>query len=755
MASISKATFARVLMAVLLAVPALAGCNAKPMSQDKILEDYTKVSLAELNKSPRDFLGLKVCFEAYFIRQTDLYPTFPTPFTRTEYVNLSVWPRGALLWKADQMEKSCNSLYIARDSGGLVHRNAEAPLKRLEGLRKYQPIVVYGTVVQDTESTAWVVVDTFRTIEALAYSDETIRRMKVGDEHFAAKEFIMAAKDYRKALAMGLPTEVVGAARRNVGFCMLAMEMWAEAEADLKAAIQAGGGDAECLIGLAEALGELGKAAESEKYCHAALFKDPRSALARAELALALGRQKKFIAGREECEEALKLVPGSADVLRARGYVENLYSGALRGKERDLMLDRAIATYKAAVFSRPADPRIHEELGQLYVKKNDLVNAKVEYRNVVDAAGKTYRLRYCRGCCLLAGVLEALKEGKDAVEYYRMSQQRDEAYIPAYMGLGALLCSGGMYDDALAQFRAVAERLDPAGDDGFKALRSMAAIHDSQAAKDPANIKEAADCYERAAKIKPKHYDNWMDLALTRWRQAKPDRKAALTALAECVKLKPDQARPHYLRGSILMELKDYVAASQELVTAKRLDEKNPRVLLALGITYRELDNASSALQEFRAADKLEVKDEALKLDIRNSLAYALADLSRGPGPEVTEAEKLANQVVSAKGGVVAYLDTLGWAQAKAGKLPGAAKTLEEAAGKAAEGNAEVYYHLGFVYAGLKKHAEAITALDTAKARLAKAGDKHPRAVRMENAVKTLLAQQESEKARLEGGKRR
>jgi len=203
------------------------------------------------------------------------------------------------------------------------------------------------------------------------------------------------------------------------------------------------------------------------------------------------------------------------------------------------------------------------------------------------------------------------------------------------------------------------------------------------------------------------------------------------------------------------MELKDYVAASQELVTAKRLDEKNPRVLLALGITYRELDNASSALQEFRAADKLEVKDEALKLDIRNSLAYALADLSRGPGPEVTEAEKLANQVVSARGGVVAYLDTLGWAQAKAGKLPGAAKTLEEAAGKAAEGNAEVYYHLGFVYAGLKKHAEAITALDTAKARLAKAGDKHPRAVRMENAVKTLLAQEKSEKARLEGGKRR
>jgi tetratricopeptide (TPR) repeat protein len=244
-----------------------------------------------------------------------------------------------------------------------------------------------------------------------------------------------------------------------------------------------------------------------------------------------------------------------------------------------------------------------------------------------------------------------------------------------------------------------------------------------------------------------------MDLGLTRWRQEKPDRKAALAALAQCVRLKPEEPRPYYLRGSILMELKDYTAAAQELTTAKRLDEKNPRVLLALGITYRELANDSSALQEFRAADKLEIKDEALKLDIRNSLAYVLADLGREA--EATEAVKLAGEVVAAKSGVVAYLDTLGWAQARAGKLKEAAKTLEEAAGKAANGNAEVFYHLGYAYAGLKKHAEAISALDKARMRLAQAKGKHPRAVRLETSVKTLLSQEKSEKSRIDAERRR
>jgi tetratricopeptide (TPR) repeat protein len=738
MLSISSPAVAKVLAGVALAAVLVTGCMFSGQKRrDKALLTYTEVSLTDLNRSPRDYLGRKVSFEAYFVAQTDLYPTFPTPFSRNDYANFSVWPRGARLWRADGMEKSFPQMYVARDSGGLIDRNAEAPLKKLDSLRKYDVITIYGTVVQDNSASAWIVVDAFRNVEALKYSDAVIRRLKLADENYAAKEYVIAVKDYQKAMALGIPVEVEGVVHKNLGLSHLVLEDWSDAEKLLVLAVAKGAGDAECLIGLAEAQIELGKFVAAEANARASLKKDPRSALARADLAVALARQKKFVAALQECEEGLKLASASADVLRARGLIEDLY-----GKP-----DRAIESYKLAVLSRPADPRIHRELGQLYVKKGDIKSARLEFGNVVDSVGATHKLRYCRGCCLLAGVLEALGKPKEAVKYYRLSQQRNELYIPAYMGLGSLYAAGGLYKDSLGQFKMVGKRLDPKGDDGFKAWRSMAAVNHARAAKKPACVAEAAKCYERALKIKPAHYDTWQDLALARWQQEKPDRKAALDALAKCFVLKPEVSRPHYLAGCILMEMNDLTNATRELETAARLDPKHPQTAFKLGLAYRELNNDAQAVTQFRAAHALDVKDEKLKLNIKNSLAYVLADLARAT--ELAEAEKLAREVVAAKGGVAAYVDTLGWVQARAGKLKLAKKTLEGAASKASDGNAEVYYHLGYVCVQLKKHDQAITALDKAALRLSQSGVKTARATHLQALVKTLLAGAKAEKARI------
>jgi len=738
MLSISRTAATRVISGLALVAVLAAGCKYTRQGKlDKALLSYTKVKLADINKSPRDYLGRKVAFEAYFVGQTDLYPTFPTPFSRTDYANFTVWPRGVRLWKAKEMEESFPQMYVARDSGGLIDRNAEMPLKKLDELRRYDTVTIYGTVVQDNSQSAWVVVDAFRPVKTKKYSDALVNRMKLADENYAAKEYPVAVKDYEKALAMGMPPEVAGFAHKNLGLSYLALEDWGKAEKTLLKAAEKGKGDALCLIGLAEAQIELGKFSDAEKNVRLALRKDPRSAVARADLAVALGRQKKFVAALQECEEALKLSVANADVLRARGLVEDL-----SGKT-----DRAIESYKAAVLSRPADPRIHRELGQLYVKKGDLKNARLEFRNVIDSVGATHKLRYCRGCCLLAGVLEALNEPKEAVKYYRLSQQRDERYIPAYMGLGALYAAGGLYDPALKEFKVVGKKLDPKGDDGFKAWRSMAAVNHARAAKKPACIAKAGDCYEQALKIKPDHCDTWLDLALARWQQEKPDRKAALEALAQCFTLKPEMARPHYLAGCILSEMNDLAGAARELENAKRLDPKHAPTVFRLGLAYREMGNDTRALVELRTAQKLDVKDADLKLNIKNSLAYLLADLSRGK--ELAEAEKLAKEVVAAKGGVAAYVDTLGWVQAKAGKLKDAKQTLEEARGKASDGNAEVFYHLGYVCVQLKKLDEAIAALDKASVRLSQMEAKTTRVSRLEGSVKSLLTTARNEKARI------
>ncbi|MHC4916929.1 MAG: tetratricopeptide repeat protein [Planctomycetota bacterium] len=745
MLSISRRTLVKVISAVLTiaVIAAAVGCGKGGGRREKAMAVYTRTNLAEMNKTSRGFVTRKVQFDAYFIARTNLYPTFPTPFSRTDYVNFSVWAHGARLWQADEIKRSYPQMYVGRQTGGLIDVKNEEPLRILDNLKKYQPVTLYGTVEQDNSGYAWVVVDHFKLLDGVQYSDALIRRLKLADENYAAKEYPIAARDYIKALDIGVPTEVEAWVHKNLGLCRLMLEEWGEAAKQLQLAANTGAGDDECLIALAEAQCALGKPMLAEKNARAALKKNPRSALARSQLAIALGQQKRFGRALEECAEALKLSAANADVLRARGLVEDL-----SGK-----LDRAIASYRAAVLSRPADPRIHRELGQLYVKKGDLENARNEFQNVVDSVGATNKLRYCRGCCLLAGTLEALKQPKEAAKKYIDSEKRDENYIPAFMGLGALYASGGMYDESLAQFRRVAEELDPKGEDGFKAWRSMAAVYHAKAAKDPKCTKLAGDCYAKALKIKPKHYNSLLDLGLARWQQEKPDRKKAVAALAKCIMLKPDEPRPHYLSGAILSELKDYSTAARELETAKRLDDKDPRTLFRLGLAYRNLGNDTGALAELRAAAALEVKDPDLKLNIKNSLAYVLTDLGRADS--LAEASKLAKEVVDAKGGVAAYLDTLGWVQAQQGKLKDARTTLESARDKAAEPDPENLYHLGHVYAELRRHKDAISALEKAILRYNQVGGNYPRASRLQGTIKSLLSKVKAERAKIEADMRR
>lgn len=742
MRSISKT--ACVLTAAALVALVAAGCRGGKR-EDEVLQAYTESNLAELNGTARGFVTRKVRFDAYYIQRTDLYPTFPTPFNRTDYINFSVWPRGARLWKAEEIKLSYPQMYVGRHAGGVIDRKNIEPLKVLDKLEKYQPITICGTVVQDNNGYAWVVVDHFRLLPGTQYSDAIIRRLKLADENYAAKEFAVATKDYRKALEVGVPKEVRGWAHKNLGQCHLALEKWAGAARELGTAVAMGAGDAECLIALAEVQCAVGKPAAAEKNARAALRKNPRSAQARAQLAVALGLLKRYNAALEECTEALKRAPTDADVLRAKGMVLDMTG----------RLDEGIKSYQEAVNSRPGDPRLHREIGQLFVKKGQLKKAREYFENVVSqSASQTFR--YCRGCCLLAGVLEALGEPKEAVRYYRLAEQRDETYLPAYMGLAPLYAAGGRYDDALKQFAVVAKRLDPKGGHGFKAWRGMAAVNQRKAEKekDPAALAAAAKCYEGALKIKPDHYDSWLDLAVTRRELVKPDHKAALQALAECVKLKPDQARPHYLAGCSLEELGDLNGAARELEAAKRLDPMHARTLHRLGVVYRKLGTDTRALPELRAALKLDPKDLKLKLSIKNSLAYALADFGRGA--DLAEAEKLAGEVVAARKDVAAYIDVLGWAQARAGKLRVAEKTLRGAAAKAPkEGAAEVFYHLGYVLAALKKYKEAIATLEKADLRFTRSGRKHAQAARLQGAARTLLSKTKAEKASIEAERRR
>jgi tetratricopeptide (TPR) repeat protein len=688
---------------------------------------YFMVGLKELNAGPQQFLNRKVCFKAYFAGKTSFYMPFRTPFTPGEYVNFTVWPAGAKLWLPAEMDESLPYLYVPRETGGIIEKDPERPLDRLDHFKRFQPIMVYGTVASDHNRAAWIVADTFRPADGGSYTAEAIHRLKLATTRYEQKQYDLAAKDFDASLKLGIPQEVEGSVRRSLGLSRLGMEDYAGAAEALSRAEREGCGDAEALVGLAEAQLELGRYGEAEKAARGALVKDPTSVLGRAHLAVALGGQGQTAAGLAECADGLKLAPGDADVLRAQGVVLGL-----AGKEQ---LDAAIEVYKQAVLARATDVRIQRELGQLYLRKGDFTKAKESFENVVNLSKGNTRA-YCRGCCLLGEAFEGLAKPEDAANQYLLAQKRDENYMPAYLSLGSLFAKGGREKEAVEQYMVVAQRLDPKGEQGFQAWRRAAELYRTK----PENMAKAAECYEQAARVKPKDCANWLDLASARWEQPKPDRKAVEAALRRAAEADPKAHAPRFRLGVLLNEMGDVPGSVAQFEAAKQRSPKDVPTLLRLGQSYRRLCRDDDALKEFEAAAAL----APTNLDVKNSLAYALADAGRLDG--LMHAEKLASETVAAKPGEAAYLDTLGWVQVKLNKTKEAIATLEKAGN--ASSDADVMYHLARAYANDRQYDKAIEKLTAAEVKLRQGRLGCPSCKRLQESVLKLLAQSKEDKAR-------
>jgi Flp pilus assembly protein TadD len=117
-----------------------------------------------------------------------------------------------------------------------------------------------------------------------------------------------------------------------------------------------------------------------------------------------------------------------------------------------------------------------------------------------------------------------------------------------------------------------------------------------------------------------------------------------------------------------------------------------------------QLDAAETELRKLVSADPL-------NSDALNSLSYMFADR----GVRLDEAVELAQRAVKIEPGNPAYLDTLGWALFKQGRVEEAAEPLGKAA-MSLTGNSVIQDHHGDVLAKRGRTAEAIAAWERALA---------------------------------------
>ncbi|RKU12937.1 hypothetical protein C6502_05140 [Candidatus Poribacteria bacterium] len=152
--------------------------------------------------------------------------------------------------------------------------------------------------------------------------------------------------------------------------------------------------------------------------------------------------------------------------------------------------------------------------------------------------------------------------------------------------------------------------------------------------------------------------------------------------------------------GSLYVVLERESEAIEVLEEALEITPNNPDTNYWLGIAYQEIGNLEQAEHYLRATIALSPERE----EAYNALGYFFAE----HGTNLDEAVRLIQIALKKSPANGAYLDSLGWAYFKQGKLNDALKQLEKAVSYMPD-SVEVQDHLGEVYLkkGLKKEALA------------------------------------------------
>ena len=169
--------------------------------------DAELVKLEDVLKSPRAYKGKEITFTCTFHRVSEIFNAYYTRFVPEEYVNFSVWPNSAKLWKKDEYTSSHTFMFLERDHKAM---NAVMTLKRFTRLR------LTGYVQNTFKGVPWIEV---RHVEILdeALSKNSLREIIRGDRAADAGRWDEALAHFNSAGKMGLADDVQASVLRKAG----------------------------------------------------------------------------------------------------------------------------------------------------------------------------------------------------------------------------------------------------------------------------------------------------------------------------------------------------------------------------------------------------------------------------------------------------------------------------------------------------------------------------------------------------------
>jgi tetratricopeptide (TPR) repeat protein len=416
---------------------------------------------------------------------------------------------------------------------------------------------------------------------------------------------------------------------------------------------------------------------------------EPGSAELRAELAALYARQDRAREAMQAAEAALQIDPANREANRVLGSVYAALSEQRRpfrpGDDPSEYAAKAIAALEKSRRDAGFDINVELMLGRLYLNRREYERSIASLRRVFDE-----QPGYPEGAMLLSAAQEGAGRVADAVATLELAAEYNPTFVRGQLRLAELYEQQRRYKDAADTYARVAaanSRLEIAP-------RQAAALMNAGKAADARKLLEAA-----AKKKSPPDVGVLYMLAQSQ-RQLK-DLAAAEATAKQLKSAYPDDPRVPYLDAQLLQDRGRTADAINAFEGMIKVAPDNA----SLVYEYASLLERAGRVPDAERVLRDQLSKDPLDANALNSLGYLLAD----HGQKLDEAVDLVQRALKVEPENPSFLDSLGWAYFRLGKIDLADAPLTQAAERLPS-SSTVQDHLGDLRFKQQRYDDAVAA---------------------------------------------
>jgi tetratricopeptide (TPR) repeat protein len=417
---------------------------------------------------------------------------------------------------------------------------------------------------------------------------------------------------------------------------------------------------------------------------------EPQSAELRAELAGLYARQDRAAEALEAAEAALQRDAANREANRILGSTYAAFvdqkQPIRRGDDPSQYAARAIASLEKARGDGAVDLSLELMLGRLYLRTDAFDKAIPPLRRVFDE-----QRSYGEAALLLASAYQGAKRTADATTTLEAAVAENPRFYRGYLQLAELYDDQRRWKDAAAAY-ATAQSLNPRAD---LSVRRAAALLNA------GDTADAMAMLQAVMKKDPAKPDPAALFLLTHVQRQMKDLPAAATTAETLRKMYPDDIRGLYATAAVLESQERYAEAATIL---KDLMARAPEDSTIVHQYANALDKSGRAADAEAALRGLISRDPR-DANALNSLGYMFAER----GVRLDEAVELLQRALKIEPENASFLDSLGWAYLRQGRLDLADGPLAAAAARMPD-NSVIQDHLGDLRYRQQRFAEAVAA---------------------------------------------